>query len=275
MAQLLVQADDMAISHATTLGVLESMTTGIVRNTGMFTNVPDAEFAARKLKQLEGVDVGVDLNFVTGRPLLPPAKVPGLVTSSGAFRSSHEIRAAHNLVKQDGFYSTFDPDPFDHDEALAEARAQVHRFIDLMDRLPAYLHHHSLVSTVTDQVMHEVAAEFGVLIVDDLLRYSRVAAVPNEWYSSNFSHKEQAEADPIAAFERALPGILATELSLLIVHPGYVDAALLDLSSFNVIRARDLELVTSPVVAALLASEGVELVTWSATGLANHKADVG
>jgi predicted glycoside hydrolase/deacetylase ChbG (UPF0249 family) len=266
MAALLVQADDAAISHGTTLGVLESLTHGIVRNTGIFTNLPDADFAAHALKKLHDVDVGIDLNFVTGRPLLSPAEVPGLVAGNGAFRSSREIRASYRLVHQDGYYSTFDPEPFDHDQALAEARAQVQRFIQLMDRAPAYIHHHALVSTVTDLVLHEVAEEFDLLVIDDLLRHSRVATVPNEWYSLGSSPSEQATADPIAAFERAMPAILATELSVLITHPGYVDAALLDLSSFNVIRARDLELVTSVKVQEMLRSAGVELVTWTSAG---------
>lgn len=47
------------------------------------------------------------------------------------------------------------------------------------------------------------------------------------------------------------------ELSLLTVHPGYVDAEVLDISTFSVIRARDLELVTAPSVLQMLDRSGV------------------
>jgi predicted glycoside hydrolase/deacetylase ChbG (UPF0249 family) len=199
--------------------------------------VPDTGFStstvalpSRVETSLPHVDVGIDLNFVTGRPLLSPTEVPGLVAANGAFRSSRDIRAGYRLVHQDGYYSTFNPEPFDHDQALAEARAQVQRFIDLMDRPPAYIHHHALVSIVTDRVLHQIADEFNLLVIDDLLRHSHVETVPNDWYSLGFSPSEQAKANPIAAFERALPAILANDLSVLITHPGYVDADLLDLS---------------------------------------------
>ena len=54
MTQLLVQADDLAISHAATLGIIDSIRHGIVRNTGLFTNRPDAAFAAEQLRERIG-----------------------------------------------------------------------------------------------------------------------------------------------------------------------------------------------------------------------------
>jgi predicted glycoside hydrolase/deacetylase ChbG (UPF0249 family) len=267
MTQLLVQADDIAITHATTLGTLTSIEQGIVRSTGLFTNCPDAPFAAAELRKLDGVDVGIDLNFVTGRPVLPTSKVPSLVRADGAFRSSRDIKATHRVTHRDGYYLEFDPEPFDHDHTLAEARAQVQRFFDLMGRAPAYVHHHSIISTMSDRVLHEVASEFDLFVIDDLHRFSRVPLLPNDWYVEEFGPAQQVAADPLAAFERLLPSILTSELSLLITHPGYVDAELLDISTYSVIRARDLQLVTDPRVIATLADAGVELVNYSSARL--------
>ena len=267
MTQLLVQADDIAISHATTLGILDSIERGIVRNTGLFTNCPDAAFAASRLRELDGVDVGIDLNMVTGRPLLPPAEVPALVDADGRLRTSGQIKRDHRVIAVEGYYSTFDVEPFDHDQTLAEARAQFQRFFDLMGRAPAYSHHHSVISPMLDQVLHEVSAEFGVFVMDDLYRFGRVPMVPNTWYGQPFGPAEQAAADPVAEFEALLPSIVENELSILIVHPGYVDAELLDISSYSVIRARDIQLVTDPGVMRALAEAGVELVTFTTASL--------
>ena len=82
MTSLIVQADDIAITHGTTLGILDAISGGIVRATGLFTNCPDAAFAASRLREMPGVDVGIDLNFVTGSPVLPASDVPGLVVRS-------------------------------------------------------------------------------------------------------------------------------------------------------------------------------------------------
>ncbi len=267
MSTLIVQADDIAITHGTTLGILDAITDGIVRATGMFTNCPDADFAAERLRELDGVDVGIDLNFVTGRPLLPAALVPGLVDRNGAFRSSGQIRAEFGVTGSDGLVSEFEREPFDRDETLAEARAQVDRFVDLMGRPPAYVHHHSLVSSVSDEVVRQVGSELGVPFIDDLYRDGTIPLLPNDYYAKPFPLAVQATADAMGALSRLLPLITSHELSLLIVHPGYVDAEILELSSYSVIRARDLELVTSPASRQLLQTAGVEVVSFSGAGL--------
>lgn len=134
MTRLIVQADDIAITHATTLGILDAIEHGIVRNTGIFTNQPDAAFAADRLKHLGGVDVGIDLNFVTGRPVLDPGLVPDIVRTDGAFRSSHEIRKNFTITGGTPIYPVFEVDPFPYEQTLAEARAQIERFLELFNR---------------------------------------------------------------------------------------------------------------------------------------------
>ena len=268
MPQLIVQADDLAITHATTLGIVEGIVSGVVRATGIFTNRPDAAYAARALSGLKGVDIGIDLNFVTGSPLLPAGEVPGLVRPDGSFRSSHEIKATYPVARGEGVYLEFEVEPFDQDQTLAEARAQVQRFLDLFGRPPAYVHHHALTSVVTDQVLHEIADEYGLLAMDDLIRFGRLPWVPNRWYTTPFGPAEQCGADPVTDFADELSAIRDHEVSVLITHPGYVDAELLDISSFNIIRARDLQLVTSPRLRTMLEQEGVELASYTSAGIA-------
>ncbi len=266
MSQLIVQADDIAISHATTLGILDAIERGIVRNTGVFANRPHAAFAAEQLNRAGahgGVDVGLDLNFVTGRPVLPAADIPDIVRADGSFRSSHEIRRQFPIVGGTPIYPQFRDDPFDHDQTLAEARAQVQRFVELFGRMPAYLHHHALVSPTSDRVLHEVAEEHGILAVDDVLRSPSVTVLPNDWYSSPFGLDAQSAADPVAAFSELVPRIAESELSVLITHPGYLDAELLSLSSYSVIRVRDHELTTSPEAIRQLRDHGIDLVSYS------------
>lgn len=67
-----------------------------------------------------------------------------------------------------------------------------------------------------------------------------------------------------------MPTILASDLSILVTHPGFLDAELMSMSSYSVIRVRDHELTTSPAVLHLLAEHGVELVSYSDTNLATN-----
>lgn len=267
MPKLIVQADDLAITHAATLGIVQAVHEGMVRATGTFTNRPDAAFAAAQLAEVDELDVGLDLNMVTGSPLLPPSEVPGLVQPDGRFRTSHQIKAEFPITARDGFYLSFDPDPFDHDQTLAEGRAQVRRFFDLFGRAPAYLHHHALVSDMLDQVLRELGEEFGVVVMDDLMRDGTLYQVPNPWYTVPFGPSEQAGCDPVAALLPELDAVAEHELSVLISHPGYVDAELIDITSYNIVRARDLELMLSPVVRTALDERGIELATYTSCGL--------
>lgn len=267
MTQFIVQADDLAISHATTLGIIDSIHHGLVRNTGIFTNRPDAPFAAEALKDVTGVDIGIDLNFVTGAPILPVDAVPDLVNDRGDFRSSGQLRSTHTLVRQDGFYGDYQPEPFDHDQLHAEAKAQVERFLHLFGRAPSYVHHHSFVSVMSDQVLHEIANEYGLLVVDDLFRSGRIPLIPNDWYSSPFGSTEQATADPVAAFMPYVPQILDADITAIITHPGYVDGEIIDVSSYNIIRARDHQLVTDAGIMSILGRSGVDIVSYSQAGI--------
>ena len=263
MKQLLVQADDMGITKGVSLGILESIENGIVRNTGLFTNQPAAEFAADRLKQLDGVDVGIDVNFVSGQPLLSATEVPDLVEPDGSFRSSHAIKARYDLVRAERVLLEFSEEPYDYEQTLAEARAQVRRFFELMERPPAYLHHHSLVTPMTNRVLDEVAKENDLVRTRELLLGPAPSRLAVSWYEDEIGLEWQANADIEGGVADLLPSIFDRDLSVIVIHPGYVDGEILDLSSYSVVRARDLQVATSRKVQEALEAEGVELVRYS------------
>lgn len=99
------------------------------------------------------------------------------------------------------------------------------------------------------------------------MRVGRAPVLPRDRYTTRFPVDVQARADAAGARERLLPQILEHELSLLIVHPDYVEAELLDITTYSVIRSRDQQLVTSAEVRRLLDGAGVELTTVTAAGL--------
>ncbi len=90
----------------------------------------------------------------------------------------------------------------------------------------------------------------------------------NDWYTTPFPLEVQATADAAGAIHRLLPTILENQVSLLITHPGYVDGEILALSSYSMIPARDLELVTSREARTVLADAGVEITSLTASGIA-------
>ncbi len=268
MSKIIFQADDFGITPAVTLGVIESVNNGFVRATGLFTNQPAARAAADALKNNGQLDLGMDLNLVTGSPVLPADRVPNLVNDDGAFRTSHQIRAEYRLVDSQGMKTTYSVEPFDYDQTFAEARAQYDRFVELVGRKPAYLHHHSIITPGIERVIHDLGEVEGVPVMDDLIDSDgSVNWIPNTWYLNPFDANIQATVDPVAKFEEVLDEVAQHPVSILITHPGYVDAELLDCTSYHVIRARELELVTSERIGKAMADRGIEVTSLSAEGL--------
>ena len=62
--KLLVQGDDFGFTRGVTLGIVDSIDRGILRNTGLFANMPAAEFAVSFMKDRPHVCFGIDFNFV-------------------------------------------------------------------------------------------------------------------------------------------------------------------------------------------------------------------
>jgi predicted glycoside hydrolase/deacetylase ChbG (UPF0249 family) len=262
MAELLVQADDNALSRGVSLGILRAITHGIVRNTGLFTNQAVAAETAAALREIPGICVGMDVNIVTGSPLSQPNDIPALVTDTGAFRSSGSVMASGTVVRNEGWIVVFEDDPFPKDQVLLETRAQIEQFIHLMDRKPDYLHFHSLATPNVHDVVLDLARELQIPTSETLMNYPGVTPIMPPWYTRPFPLQAQADAKPEPELLDILDGLEADRTGFLIVHPGYVDAETLDLSTFSVIRARDLQLACSPTVIGYLADRDIELVTY-------------
>ena len=91
--KLLTQGDDYGFTKAVTLGIIEGIDNGILRNTGMFTNMPAAKLAAELMKGREFACFGIDFNLVSGYPVSDPKDVPHLVDENGEFiRSGVRIK---------------------------------------------------------------------------------------------------------------------------------------------------------------------------------------
>jgi chitin disaccharide deacetylase len=262
MPELLVQADDNALSRGVALGILESIRHGIVRNTGLFTNRPAAAEAASLLRDLPEICVGLDVNLVTGAPLSHPDEVPTLVTAAGDFRSSGTILAAGNVVRNDGWIVEFETDPFPKDQVRRETQAQVDAFVRLFGRTPDYLHFHPLATPNVYDVVLDLAAEMRIPTSDVLLKDARVTPIMPPWYTRPFPLQAQADAEPVPQLLAILADLEPAGVGFLIIHPGMVDAETLDLSTFSIIRARDLQLACAGEVLEFLRDNKFDLVTY-------------
>lgn len=125
--KLLVQSDDFGITEGCAQGAVKAIRDGIVRNTGLFANMPwAAECVALIRPYLDRIAFGLDLNLSTGGPVLPAEQIPGLVQPNGVFLTSSMNRALD--TPENG------RDHLNYDEVYREFEAQIQRYIALVGK---------------------------------------------------------------------------------------------------------------------------------------------
>ena len=122
--KLLVQGDDFGFTRAVTDGIVDSIDFGILRNTGLFANMPSAEYAVSFMKDRPHVCFGIDFNIVSGPSCADPKLIPHLVDEEGNFiRSSVRVKDEHYKTEEGR------REMFPAEECWIEIKAQYNRFV--------------------------------------------------------------------------------------------------------------------------------------------------
>ena len=268
--KLLVQGDDYGFTKGVTYGILDAIDNGVLRNTGMFANMPIAPWAAElfKAKDRPQACLGIDFNIVSGPPAAEAKAVPSLVDDKGEF-----IRSGARL--KDPRFQTEEGrrEMFPYEEVYREIRAQYDRFVSLMGKKPGYLHGHSLMHEHYNEAIQQLSREEGVPYSFDLqVKYnfsSLMTKLPHGGMPKDpaknkkvFDPMEQLNKTPLENFMKYADEFLREEYVSFGGHPGFVDGELMGLTTLSLERMRDHEAVTSPVLKKWIEDNGVELITY-------------
>ena len=255
--KFLAQSDDYGITRGCAYGALYAIRKGVIRNTGLFSNMPWAEECVELIRPyLDKVALGLDLNASTGPSLLGYDLVPNLCHEDGSFLTSGENRA---LDTDDNNH-----DHVNYDQIYAEFEAQILRYIELVGHKPDYLHGHAYGTKTTRRASLDLARKYGILYSTQVSDRPEVLAsgMGASWYIMPPTLENQAKSNLGDFIIDPANGYLDAEYVYLICHCGYVDAEILKLSSFNIFRARDLEGVTSGRVLDWVRKNRVELISY-------------
>jgi predicted glycoside hydrolase/deacetylase ChbG (UPF0249 family) len=146
---LVVTADDFGIGPATSHGILDLASQGLVTCSVLLVNSPHAEQAVRAWRQAGcDLELGWHPCLTLDRPLLPAEQVPSLVGADGCF---HPLgRFLRRLLL--GRIASADVE--------AELRAQLSRFLELVGHPPTVVnsHHHVQVFAPVGDILTELLA---------------------------------------------------------------------------------------------------------------------
>ncbi len=95
MKRVIVNADDFGLCRCVNEGVILAHTKGILTSATLMANTPGFEHAVELSRRHPRLGIGLHLNFVRGRPVLPPGQIASLVGSDGLF-----FRSAAAVVRR-------------------------------------------------------------------------------------------------------------------------------------------------------------------------------
>jgi chitin disaccharide deacetylase len=283
LRQLVVNADDLGLTSGVNDGIFDAHDLGILTSASLFASAPATDDAVRRARTRPSLGVGAHLALVDGTPTLPARDVPTLVTGDGRF---HQSWRPFIVACLQGRVSL--------DEVERELTAQVERLVDagvMPTHLDAHKHVHAYPPVFA--IVARLAVRFGIAAVrvpyerwslSTLLgrdgaappaarRQAWMNAAMFPWARRNYrvaaglglrvprliGRIDTGVLDR-AAIRRLLPDI-GPGVTELMVHPGYVDAALRQLPTRLVdSRLEEVALLSSMTTRALLAREHIHLV---------------
>lgn len=250
MRRLIVRADDLGISEAVTLGCLSAVRDGIVTSSGMIVNMEYSGEAARRVREYPQLCLGLHINLIVGKPCAPEGAVRGLLNDRGEFVSSKDRR---QQVKEG-------VDLFIYEEVLAEVEAQIIRFKQLNGKPPEYMDCHSVTTPTVGRAIQDLAKKYGIEHVpicgNGCVAWKRLGKNPTqyEFYKRNLPLWKYLEEDSMQ--------LLEGETGLLVMHPGFLDQKIMDISSMTFDRMKDHDFLVSPEVKQWIDSHGISLVSF-------------
>lgn len=254
MTKLLIQADDYGITRAAAQGILHGIREGVVRNTGLFANMPWTDECVEWIRPYtDRIGFGIDLNASTGSSLLGHEKLPVLTHEDGSFLTSRENRALDTDENNH--------DHLNYDEVYAEFDAQIQKYIELMGKKPDYIHNHAYGTKTTMQVTRDLVEKYNVPYSVEFQDRPSTAACDMSWYGFG-SAEDQLKGRLKEYLLTDEAGFLKKEYGFLVTHCGYCDAELFRLSSFNACRMADLDALTSSDVKQWIRDNHIELITY-------------
>jgi predicted glycoside hydrolase/deacetylase ChbG (UPF0249 family) len=216
--------------------------------------MPWAEECAEWIKPyLDQIAFGIDLNASTGPSILGHDQVPNLCHDNGEFYTSKENRA---LDTEENNH-----DHLNYDQVYAEFDAQIQKYIQLIGKVPDYIHNHAYGTETTAEASRALAKKYHRPLTGSVMRQLNLKAAGMGWYIFG-SPEQQLQEDPIFYITSDHDHLLDSEYGYIISHCGYADADLFKLSSFNTCRVKDLECMTSDAVKNWIKENHIELISF-------------
>ena len=281
MRQLIINGDDFGLTEGVNHAIVEAHQAGVLTSATLMAQGSEFDEAVRLSASVPSLSVGCHVVLIGGSPLLPTAQVPSLLGSEGSFRRTWGSFAAAALGGR-----------LSAQEIEAEAIAQIRKLQQAgvpVTHLDTHKHTHLFPQVL--QPLLRAAEACGVGAIRNPFEpvqwglLGKNIRVWERWlgigvlraFSGTF---RRMVADAGVMSPDGSLGIASTGLwnapqfhSMiesvpqgtweLVCHPGYNDAQLHAMPTrLRESRQKELEILTSPEIPALLAKNGIHLISY-------------
>lgn len=246
--KVIMNADDFGFSKGVNFGILEGFQKGIITSTSLMVNMPGFEHAIELMKQYPNLlNVGIHL-------------VTSVQTS---------ILKGHKTITDENGYFYHDQDKIkncDIEELKQEYEAQLNKFLDT-GFTPTHIDFHWCYFPVQIEAAMYLSKKYNLPIRCENKEMEELFDKNNIKHNINMSGefycldiKETTPEKMIKLLQEKLnQNIESCSFSL---HPAYVDQTLLDLSSYNIHRAKELASLTDPSVLQFIQNNNIILISF-------------
>jgi hypothetical protein len=150
-SRVIINGDDFGMSPGVNQAIIKLHRQGRMNSTSIMTNMPWSEEALHYAQSAATLQVGIHLNLSTGKPILPPDRVPSLVTPEGEF---HDMSA---------FLSRLLAGRIQRSELILELEAQFETFLDHSIQpvhIDSHMHFHAVPTL--NEIVSELASRYDV-----------------------------------------------------------------------------------------------------------------
>jgi len=245
MKKILIRADDLGYSEAVNYGIEKTIKNGLVKSVGIMSNMPTASHGFNLIKDYS-ICLGQHTNICIGKPVCNPQLIPSLVNDNGEFKSSSDYRNSEQ-------------DIVILEEVIMEIEAQYKQFVQLTGYEPKYLDGHAIKSENFFKGLEIVAKKLNLKYSGMTFGNKPMIVGETNVYIHIAHSIEQKSIEPlIEAVEQGHDG----DCDMVITHPGYIDAYILENSSINIPRVYEVEMLCSETTKEYLNRYDVRLITY-------------
>lgn len=248
--RLIVNADDFGRTPGINAGIVEAHRRGIVTSATLMVNFAASAAAGALARENPKLGVGLHLALTGGKPTLPTDQVLSLVDAQGLLAAKPEGLAGARPA-----------------EIVAEVRAQLQRFRELVGRNPTHFdsHHHAHRLPDVFEAMVTLSWETGLPVRNAApwmaQRLRREGIPTSDVLVDDFFDSGVSLENLVRILSDVRPG--TTEL---MCHPARVDDELRAGSSYAEARDREREILTHSEVRAAIQSLGIRLIHYGDLG---------